>query len=213
MIATTSSVFRVFRDAGRLSVSLTAAAVLWAGSARAQEGDLPPKEVAAVDAPSAGEVERAGFRHRFSLSGLRFGSGSDGLSSFGLGVTWEQRLGLRSLTLQISPWGGWSRVLGTDVFDSSVGVGLAWYPLSDAAPAGFFVSTSLAPGLLRVAGGAGTAFTLGATAMVGYNAIWKSGFTLGVGLGAEWIRRGAAGPLDASTRTEPVLGLSVGWAL
>jgi len=145
------------------------------------------------------------YKNRLSFDplGLLFGIGS---------FTYERGLSKR-VSLQISPtfvfWGFGD----SDITGGGLSVGASYYITGDA-PRGFHMTMRLAPGFVSIDdndGDSDTTFLFFTKFLVGYNWIWKSGFSLGVGGGMQYVHVKSEDSVDAFNGILPTLDFNLGF--
>lgn len=150
------------------------------------------------------EPEMPDFKNRFSFGplGLLLGIGN---------FTYERAFGPKG-SLEIAPWGIYFGFGDDDIYGFSLGIGGAFYLTGDA-PQGLRVSAMAAPGFLgSSAEGTDTVFMLGIKFLFGYNWVWRSGFSLGLGGGIQYVHFDTS-EIDSSLNgILPALEFNLGFA-
>lgn len=190
----------------RAAAPLLALAVLAAHAARAD--DAPP---AAVQ-PAAQPIQRVivveepnpDFKNRVSFNalGLLIGIGS---------FNWERELAPR-LGLEISPWGIYFGFGDDKIYGAGLGVGVAFYPTNGNSPEGLRLAASVAPGFVGASGTSDKVFMFGGKATIGYNAIWRSGFSLGINGGVQYIHYSLTNSSSRLNGVLPTVDFNLGFA-
>lgn len=136
-----------------------------------------PLQVTLVEAPMPDRDNRVSLNPIGALIGL---------GSF----TYERALGDR-VGLTLSPSFMYLGFSENKVYGGGFGVGAAFY-LTGSAPEGFRISVDAAPGFVTAESGSkdATAFMFNSRAMLGYNWVWHSGFTLGLNAGVQYLHMG-----------------------
>jgi hypothetical protein len=136
-----------------------------------------PLQVTVVEAPMPDRDNRVSLNPIGALIGL---------GSF----TYERALGDR-VGLTLSPSFMYLGFSENKVYGAGFGVGAAFY-ITGTAPEGFRFSVDAAPGFVTAESGSSdaTAFMFNSRAMLGYNWVWHSGFTLGLNAGVQYLHMG-----------------------
>jgi hypothetical protein len=96
----------------------------------------------------------------------------------------------------------------TKVYGGGLGLGTAFY-VSGPAPSGLRFSLDVTPGLVST--DAETAFLVNGRAMLGYNWVWHSGFTLGLSGGVQYLHMSLEKTDVSFTGILPAAELNVGF--
>ena len=157
-----------------------------------------PLQVTVVEAPMPDRDNRISLNPLGALIGL---------GSF----TYERALGDR-VGLTLSPSFMYLGFSENKVYGAGFGVGAAFY-ITGTAPEGFRVSLDAAPGFVTAESGSSdaTAFMFNSRAMLGYNWVWHSGFTLGLNAGVQYLHMGLEDADVSINGVLPALDFNLGF--
>lgn len=130
-----------------------------------------------------------------------------GLGSF----TYERALGDR-VGLTLSPSFMYLGFSENKLYGAGFGVGAAFY-ITGTAPEGFRASIDAAPGFVTAESSKSdaTAFMFNGRAMLGYNWVWHSGFTLGLNAGIQYFHMGLEDADISLNGVLPALDFNLGF--